>query len=76
MPMLCSRHVTISVSFTLNADMRARSLLLTATAPWTLVSARGPVVDLDYEAYEGYYNGSYDLNIWKGYVKVCLMSYQ
>ncbi|KAJ3576301.1 hypothetical protein NPX13_g3753 [Xylaria arbuscula] len=30
-----------------------------------VLSASGPVVSLGYATYEGYYNGTYDLNIWK-----------
>lgn len=26
----------------------------------------GPVVDLGYAKYQGYYNATYDLNVWKG----------
>ncbi|KAI0506603.1 Alpha/Beta hydrolase protein [Xylaria bambusicola] len=30
-----------------------------------VLSASGPIVSLGYATYEGYYNGTYDLNIWK-----------
>lgn len=76
MQMHCSRHATITVLLTLNAEMRTSCLLLTAAASWTLAVARGLVVDLGYETYKGYYNSTYDLNIWKGYVKVCLIGYK
>jgi hypothetical protein len=33
----------------------------------TPLSISGPVVNLGYATYEGYYNNTYDLNIWKRY---------
>ncbi|KAI1639824.1 Alpha/Beta hydrolase protein [Biscogniauxia mediterranea] len=48
------------------------SLLLTIAAAWlteALVNptyASGLTVDLGYATYQGYYNDTYDLNIWKG----------
>ncbi|KAI0199850.1 Alpha/Beta hydrolase protein [Astrocystis sublimbata] len=30
-----------------------------------VLTASGPIVNLGYATYEGYYNGTYDLNIWK-----------
>lgn len=45
-------------------------LLLDAAAFWGSVArvtsaSDGPIVDLEYGAYQGYYNDTYDLNIWK-----------
>lgn len=50
----------------------AISLLLFALAVDTNASpaARSPLtVILEYATYQGYYNSTYDLNIWKGYVR-------
>lgn len=33
----------------------------------TSPSVSGPVVDLGYATYEGYFNDTYNLNIWKRY---------
>lgn len=50
----------------------AISLLFFALAGDTSASPTAQslrTVILDYATYEGYYNGTYDLNIWKGYVR-------
>ena len=40
-----------------------------AAWPGTPGSRRdGPVVDLDYAKYRGYFDEQYGLNVWKGYV--------
>lgn len=50
----------------------AISLLFFALAVDAYASPAAPspcTVVLDYASYEGYYNDTYDLNIWKGYVR-------
>ena len=39
--------------------------LLAIASMSTAVVALGPIVDTGYAKYEGYYNETYDLNIWK-----------
>jgi hypothetical protein len=33
------------------------------------LSISGPIINLGYATYEGYYNDTYDLNIWKRYAR-------
>jgi hypothetical protein len=33
----------------------------------------GPIINVGYATYEGYYNDTYDLNIWKRYEMSCLI---
>lgn len=40
-----------------------------------VLSTSGPTVSLGYATYEGYYNGTYDLNIWKRYGR-CLIFFR
>ena len=36
---------------------------------WQATSDAGPIVDLEYARYQGYYNPTFDLNIFRGYVR-------
>lgn len=51
-------------------------LLALATAPASLatrVHTASPVVDLGYARYQGLYNSTYDINVFKGYSpKLCI----
>lgn len=51
------------------AGISSLVLLALAAAPTGLaasVQTSSPVVDLGYATYQGYYNNTYDLNIFKG----------
>ena len=51
------------------AGISSLVFLALTTAPTglaTLVQTSSPVVDLDYATYEGYYDSTYDLNVFKG----------
>jgi hypothetical protein len=37
-------------------------------------ATQSPVVDLGYATYQGFYNSTYDLNIFRGYVLDCVLS--
>ncbi|KAF7117473.1 hypothetical protein CNMCM5793_006455 [Aspergillus hiratsukae] len=43
-----------------------RLLLAASLAPIVGASSSGPIVDLDYASYQGYYENITELNIWKG----------
>ncbi|KAI0906473.1 Alpha/Beta hydrolase protein [Ustulina deusta] len=56
-----------------NAGALSRLTWLVVAVAWAAaggsvelpLSVSGPIVSLGYATYEGYYNGTYDLNIWK-----------
>ncbi len=58
-----------------NAGALSRLTWLVVAVAWAAaggsvelpLSVSGPIVSLGYATYEGYYNGTYDLNIWKRY---------
>jgi hypothetical protein len=47
-----------------------RLFLAASLAPIVGASSSGPVVDLEYASYQGYYEAATGLNIWKGCVLI------
>jgi hypothetical protein len=47
--------------------------LATTTSQAFAAPAHGPRVDLGYAVYEGLYNATLDLNIWKRYTSLILL---